>query len=70
MRKRIIDYSTLTAISDTLISASIKSRQWDDPNDYLNPLSDSRIRSRCDFASGGDEVWGGVTWSLVDKVPR
>ncbi len=26
---------------------------------HLNPLPDSRISPRCDFASGGDEVWVG-----------
>jgi hypothetical protein len=26
---------------------------------YLNPLPDFRIRPRCGFAAGGDEVWVG-----------
>jgi hypothetical protein len=31
---------------------------------YLNPLSDVRISPPwCDFATGNDEEWGGVTCS-------
>ena len=34
---------------------------------YLNPLPDSRIRPRCGFAAGGDEVCGGDP--VLDRIP-